>query len=124
LIKRRLAQNRTSTVPYDELRIQWNVTLASTLRASIKFNDFEPLRQHLNNYWSLQREHNPATTASNAANFEAAALEFIASMSSEQKKSASRWLAKLSRSIRTVYKKQQVLAKNQLPKQDCSFQSL
>jgi len=124
LIKYRIALTINPQPPYHTLRDQWNIRFIDIFQMALKANDFTLLWQHVDKLWSLQRTHNPEAVAANADNFKQAASEFVESMSADQRRAVSRWLAKLSRSISTIVENDDPIEKTIYSDKTCVFKSL
>jgi len=112
------------SIPYASLIDQWITDLESILRSTLDTSEFDALWKHVNRFWTLRQDNYPEIYSTNRESLDQAAVEFIDSMSDEQRKAVSRRLGKLSRSILEISEDISSTEPDFHPEQSCYSQSL
>lgn len=101
-IVKRVGQHISTLEPYGKVMDDWVFEFNNVLKVSVSSREFSLLWPHVNSIWVMQQINNKEIYTSNRNNTKAAIFELIGSMSSVQRATVSKWIGKLSRSIRTV----------------------
>jgi len=123
-IKHQLNSIENPPATYHLLFDQWMVDFLAELQQSAQTRQFDTLWRQVNRLWTLRQDNYPELHSANQNKLIQAVAEFVESMSVEQRNIASRWLANLSRSVRSISKDVKPMHNSHVMAHDCYALSL
>jgi len=103
-IRTSLTQQVSLRKEYYQLSEQWNRELFVLARDQEAANYSEQLTAHVEKLWTLLEREHPEQWQKNRDIWQASAFKLISSMSEQQRSGTSRWLAKMSKTVKAISK--------------------